>query len=60
MDCKKLFLKNLEAFLTPLQERRAAFAAKPDAVQQILEAGNERARAFACQTMQDVRAKMGL
>ncbi|MBQ4566984.1 MAG: tryptophan--tRNA ligase [Desulfovibrio sp.] len=60
VDCKKLFLKNLEAFLTPLQERRAAFAAKPDAVQQILEAGNERARAFACQTMQDVRAKMGL
>ena len=60
VDCKKIFLKNLEAFLTPLQERRAALAARPGAVEEILAAGNEKARAFAAGTMALVREKMGL
>ncbi|MGE9984775.1 tryptophan--tRNA ligase [Desulfovibrio sp. SGI.169] len=60
VDCKKIFLKNLEAFLTPLQERRAALDARPGAVEEILAAGNEKARAFAAGTMALVREKMGL
>ena len=60
VDCKKIFLKNLEAFLTPLQERRAALDANPAQVDEILAHGNERARAFARQTMALVREKMGL
>ena len=60
VECKKRFLKNLEAFLAPLQERRAALAARPGAVAEILDAGNERARAFASATLAEVRAKMGL
>lgn len=60
VDCKKLFLKNLGAFLAPLQERRAHVAAVPSAVQDILAAGNEKACTFAKQTMCMVRDKMGL
>lgn len=60
VDCKKIFLKNLEAFLTPLQERRATLNARPGAVREILAHGNEKARAFAAATMVDVRQKMGL
>ncbi len=60
VDCKKIFLRNLEAFLTPLQERRAALDANPAQVDEILAHGNERARAFARQTMALVREKMGL
>ena len=60
VDCKKIFLKNLEAFLTPLQERRAVLDANPARVDEILAHGNERARAFACQTMSLVREKMGV
>lgn len=60
VDCKKIFLKNLEAFLAPLQERRAALDARPNAVEEILAAGNEKARAFAAGTMALVREKMGL
>ena len=60
VECKKRFLKNLEAFLAPLQERRAALSARPGAVAEILAAGNERARAFASATLAEVRAKMGL
>lgn len=60
VECKKIFLKNLEAFLGPLQERRAALDARPDAVEEILSQGNEQARAFAVTTMAHVRQKMGL
>lgn len=60
VDCKKIFLKNLEIFLAPLQERRALLDARPDAVEEILMAGNERARAFAVSTMALAREKMGL
>lgn len=60
VDCKKIFLKNLETFLAPLQERRALLDARPDAVEEILMAGNERARAFAVSTMALAREKMGL
>ena len=58
VDCKKIFLKNLAAFLEPLQERRAKL---DDAtVAAILAQGGERARAFARTTMAAVREKMGL
>ncbi|ATD80016.1 MULTISPECIES: tryptophan--tRNA ligase [Desulfovibrio] len=60
VDCKKIFLRNLEAFLTPLQERRAVLDANPARVDEILAHGNECARAFACQTMSLVREKMGV
>lgn len=60
VDCKKIFLKNLEAFLTPLHERRQKLVAHKDAVTEILEIGNAKARAFASQTLAEVRDKMGL
>ena len=59
VECKKRFLKNLEAFLAPLQERRAALSARPGAVAEILAAGNERARAFASATLAEVRRQDG-
>ena len=53
VDCKKVLMESLEAFLTPIQERRAAC---DDAkVQAILEAGNAKARAYAEQTMDGLR-----
>jgi tryptophanyl-tRNA synthetase len=53
VDCKKVLMESLEAFLTPLQERRAACT--DERVREILEAGNEKARAFASQTMAELR-----
>ncbi|MBQ7585442.1 MAG: tryptophan--tRNA ligase [Desulfovibrionaceae bacterium] len=60
VDCKKIFMRNLEAFLTPLHERRAKLVAHKGAVQEILEAGNAKAREFASQTLAEARHKMGL
>ena len=58
VDCKKILLRNLETFLAPLHERRAKLDANPKMVWDILDAGNARARAFAQETMRDVRALM--
>ncbi|MUM77966.1 tryptophan--tRNA ligase [Pseudodesulfovibrio sp. F-1] len=54
VDCKKVLMDSLERFLTPLQERRAACTDERAA--EILALGNERARAFAAATMDELRS----
>lgn len=58
VDCKKLFLKHLQEFLAPLQERLAAI--DNSMVQEVLSCGNRQAAEFAATTMDAVRARMGL
>ncbi|MDD6088628.1 MAG: tryptophan--tRNA ligase [Desulfovibrionaceae bacterium] len=60
VDCKKIFMKSLEAFLEPLHERRAYYEAHPEIVSDILESGNKAARAEAAATMAIVRDAMHL
>ena len=60
VQCKKLFVQNLEAFLVPLQDRGKKILGSPDAVWDILEAGNVKARQFSEKTIAEVRRKMGL
>ena len=58
VDCKKIFLENLGAFLGPLHERRAALLANPKGIQDILDAGDARARAEASRIMGGVRDRL--
>ncbi len=60
VDCKKILLENMTNFLNPLQEKRRYFDENPQLVQDIINAGNERAKATADKTMEIVRNKMGL
>ena len=60
VDCKAILLKSLETFLAPLQERRALLDANPKQIREVLEAGDEKARAEARKTMEGVREKLGL
>ncbi|MCL5960921.1 MAG: tryptophan--tRNA ligase [Chloroflexi bacterium] len=60
VDCKKKLAKNLNLALEPFRERRAAFAANPNTVWEILSDGSERARQVARQTIAEVRDKVGL
>lgn len=60
VEVKRRLLAALEAFLAPIRERRAEYAAKPRIVDEILEAGSERARHEAAQTLHEVRAAMKL
>ncbi len=59
LDCKRIMIKHVVAELAPISERRAALEARPQEVFDILEAGNQRARAVAAATMGDVREAMG-
>ena len=58
VNCKKMFLQNLQNFLEPLHERRAAILAKPGLVEEVLAAGRERAAKSVKDTMEMVRAAM--
>ena len=60
VDCKKLMAANLNASLVPFRARREEFARKPDEVWDVLNDGAKRARVIAEQTMEEVRAAIGL
>jgi tryptophanyl-tRNA synthetase len=58
IECKSWAADALVMLLNPMQERRNKFDANPRLAWDILEAGSERARQSAGQTMEDVRAAM--
>jgi tryptophanyl-tRNA synthetase len=58
IQCKGWVADNLITQIRPLQERRAKYEQNPKQVWDMLEAGSERARQYAEQTMTDVRAAM--
>jgi tryptophanyl-tRNA synthetase len=60
VDCKKLFAKNLNDSLAPFRERRSELGKNPDHVWDVLEDGARRARVLAEQTMEEVRAAIGM
>jgi tryptophanyl-tRNA synthetase len=60
VEVKKKLIAALEAFLAPIRERRASFAAEPDLVEDILSDGTRRMRSEANETMSLVREAMGL
>jgi len=60
VECKRLFAKNLANYFAPFRERRAALAADPDRVWDILSDGARRASAIAAETIAEAKASMGL
>ncbi len=60
IECKSWAADSLVQLLNPIQERRRKFEENPRLAWDILEAGSERARKVAAETMGDVRASMGM
>ena len=60
IECKGWAADALVELLNPMQERRRKFEENPRLAWDILEAGSERARKTAGETMKDVRAAMGM
>lgn len=60
VDCKRMLAENLNAHLAPFRERRRVLAERPDRVWEMLDQGARRARVIAENTMQEVRAAVGL
>jgi tryptophanyl-tRNA synthetase len=60
VEVKRKLFHAIDTFLEPMRERRAAVEARPNFVEEILHAGNVHMRAVARETMERVRAAMGL
>jgi tryptophanyl-tRNA synthetase len=60
VDCKKAFLESLMKTLGPIQERHRDLSARPQEVQQRLDAGAEHCRRIASETILETKKKLGL
>ena len=60
VDCKKIMGRNLIEALAPLQGKREYYLSHPGIVDEIIQAGNQRARQVAEKTMAEVRAAVGM
>jgi tryptophanyl-tRNA synthetase len=60
IECKSWAADALVRLLSPMQERRKKFEENPRLAWDILEAGTERARKAAAETMRDTREAMGM
>ena len=60
IECKGWAADSLFKLLNPIQERRRKYEEKPRDAWDILEAGAEKARKAAAETMNSVRAAMGM
>jgi tryptophanyl-tRNA synthetase len=60
LDCKKIMIKHVIENLAPFRERRAQYESKPNEVEEVLGAGDERAQLRAGETMTEVREVLGL
>jgi tryptophanyl-tRNA synthetase len=60
IDCKKLLFEGVKGDLAEIRARAAELEGDPARVDEILAAGATRARAAAAETMQRVRARLGL
>ncbi len=59
VEVKRRLVRALNAFLDPIRARRAAYAARPQLLEDILIAGVGRARPIAQATLDEVRSAMG-
>jgi tryptophanyl-tRNA synthetase len=59
LDCKRVLADNISRQFEPMRERARELRANPERVRDILQAGADRARAVASETMREVRQRMG-
>ena len=60
VDCKRILADSLSETFAPMRERARELEAHPERVLAVLEAGAEKARGMAAETVSEVRAAMGL
>ena len=60
VDCKMLLAQEINSTMKPFREQRAALAAKPKHIANLLADGTQRARIIARETLEEVKLKMGL
>lgn len=58
--CKKYLIEEMEAFLSPIRERRKYYEEHMDEVLKIFEEGTKRARKVAAETLKRIRKAVGV
>lgn len=59
-DCKRLLADNMIEYFGPIRQRALDLLARPQNVRDVLDQGSARCRRIAAETMDKVRAAMGL
>jgi tryptophanyl-tRNA synthetase len=59
LDCKKPLINRVLQEQAEIRERASHYESNPDKVREIIQAGNERARRVAGETMEIVREAVG-
>ncbi len=59
VEDKQSLASNVNAYLEPLRERRREFEARPQVVDEVLSAGDARARSVAREVIEEVRDRIG-
>lgn len=59
-ELKRVVTESVNEYFAPIRKRRLELAKDRAVVLQVLQAGNERARSIAVQTLDDVRSAMGM
>ncbi|HUU64346.1 MAG TPA: tryptophan--tRNA ligase [Dehalococcoidia bacterium] len=60
VECKKFLADNINKYFKSFRERRAALAADPQYVEEVIADGALRAHAIAAETLREVKERMGL
>ncbi|THB67806.1 MAG: tryptophan--tRNA ligase [Gammaproteobacteria bacterium] len=60
IDCKKPVIEAINSELEPIRKRAEEYTKNPDAIENIVAEGSERARDVARETMDEVRKAMGI
>ena len=60
LECKKPLIDRVVEEITTIRQRAQEYEDNPDLVRGIIAEGNEKARAVASQTLDDVRQAMGI
>ena len=59
IDCKGVLIKNILSVMEPIWQKRAELQKDPNRIDDIIDAGNKRAREATEATMRKVRAAIG-
>lgn len=60
IECKMILAENMNSELEPIREKSKELKEHPQQVREVLEAGRQRCKPIAAETVQEAKTKMGL
>ncbi len=60
IECKMILAQNMNAELEPIREKSNELKEHPERVKEVLEAGKQRCKTIAAETIREAKTKMGL